>query len=93
MSEPLPRWILNHLCLFHWLTGLDCPLCGLTRAMFALVKGEWREALRYNALSPLAVAMLATLFWRHPWRGRLWSAGIAAFGAYGVWRVLAHFAG
>jgi len=84
----LPRWILSHLCLFHWLTGLDCPFCGLTSAMLAFTRGDWQAALRCNALSPLAVAMGASLFWNRPWRGRLWTAGIAAFGVYGAWRVL-----
>jgi hypothetical protein len=51
-------------------------------------RGQWREAIHYNVLSPLGAAMLATLFWNHPLRGKLWTAGIAAFGVYGVWRVL-----
>ena len=51
------------LCGFHWLTGRPCPLCGLTRAMFALAKGHWTVALGFNALSPLAFAMVAGLFW------------------------------
>ena len=93
MSEPLLRWVLSHLCLFHWITGIRCPLCGLTHAMLALARGDWRAAIRFNALSPLAALMLATLFWNRPWRGRLWSAGIAAFAAYGGWRVLADWSG
>jgi hypothetical protein len=52
-----------HLCGFRWLTGRPCPLCGLTRAMFALAKGHWSEALAFNALSPLAFVMLAGLLW------------------------------
>ena len=88
MSEPLPRWILNHLCLFHWWTGLDCPLCGLTRAMLSLAHGNWRAALHYNALSPVAVTMMATLFWNHPWRARIWTAGIVSFAVYGIWRIV-----
>lgn len=88
MSAPWLHSILNHVCLFHWLTGLDCPLCGMTRAMLAMGRGHWREAIRYNALSPLGAAMLATLFWNHPLRGKLWTAGTVAFGVYGVWRVL-----
>jgi len=89
MSVPWPHWIPSHLCLFHSLTGLDCPLCGMTRAVLAMAHGRWHEAIRYNALSPLGVAMLATLFWNHPVRGKLWTAGLLAFGTYGVWRVLA----
>jgi hypothetical protein len=76
------------LCGFHWLTGHPCPLCGLTRAMFALAKGHWSEALGFNALSPLAFPMLAGLFWNDgPMRRRIWTCGIAAFAIYGVCRI------
>jgi len=76
------------LCAFHWLTGRPCPLCGMTRALFALAKGRFGEALHFNALSPLGFAMLFSLFWSGAWRARLWSVGIAAFAAYGIWRVI-----
>jgi hypothetical protein len=76
------------LCGFHWLTGLPCPLCGLTRGLFAFVKGQWAAAVGFNALTPLAFAMLLALFWRGRWTARLWSAGVAAFAVYGVWRVV-----
>jgi Protein of unknown function (DUF2752) len=79
-----PRW---RLCPFHWLTGLDCPLCGLTRALFALAKGRWVESARFHALAPLAVAMLAALLWRTRWTRPLWTAGIGAFALYGVIRL------
>jgi hypothetical protein len=83
--SPQPGWTL---CAFHWLTGLDCPLCGLTRGVCALAKGHWREALAFHALTPLGFTMLFALFWEHPLRGRLWSIGIALFAMYGVWRAL-----
>lgn len=67
-------------------------MCGLTRAMLRLTHGDLRAAIRLNALSPLAVLMTATLFWNHRWRGRIWTAGIAAFGVYGVWRVIGQLA-
>jgi len=80
-----PRYLL---CGFHWLTGRECPLCGLTRALFALAKGHLTEALGFNALAPVGFLMLFSLFWRIPGRERLWTWGIAAFGVYGVWRVV-----
>ncbi len=76
------------LCAFHWLTGRECPLCGLTRGLCALAKGQVADAIRLNALTPLALAMLLALFWRGPRTARLWSAGIAAFAVYGVWRLV-----
>jgi hypothetical protein len=80
-----PAWTL---CGFHWITGLECPLCGLTRGLCAFAKGHFREAFAFHALTPLAFAMLFTLFWEHPLRGKLWSVGIAMFGLYGVWRLI-----
>jgi len=79
-----PAWTL---CGFHWLTGLDCPLCGLTRGLCAFAKGRFREAFAFNALTPLGFGMLFSLFWDHPLRGKLWNAGIVLFLVYGVWRV------
>jgi len=76
------------VCGFHYLTGRPCPLCGLTRALFALAKGHGGEALRLHPLAPLGFAMLFALFWDHPLRGRLWMAGIAAFAVYGLWRAI-----
>jgi hypothetical protein len=75
------------LCGFRWLTGRPCPFCGLTRALFALAKGQWRDAIRFNGLSPLAFAMLFALPWNGRVRDRLWTAGLAAFAVYGVCRV------
>jgi uncharacterized protein DUF2752 len=86
---PLPAQPAIRLCGFYWLTGLSCPLCGLTHGVFALAKGHWLEALHWNALSPLGFAMLFSLIWDHPLRARLWTAGIAMFGVYGLYRIIA----
>ena len=76
------------LCGFYWLTGRPCPLCGLTRALFALAKGHWAESLHFHALSPLGLAMLLSLFWETRLRAKLWTAGIVAFAGYGLVRIL-----
>ena len=76
------------VCGFRWLTGLPCPLCGLTRGMFALAKGHVGEALHWHALSPLAALMLLGVVWNPPRVARLWLPCLAAFGVYGVWRMI-----
>ncbi len=47
------------ICQFHRLTGLNCPGCGMTRALFALLHGEFLQALRDNALGVFTLAALA----------------------------------
>jgi hypothetical protein len=46
------------VCLFHSLTGLNCPGCGMTRALYALLHGDFRLALKDNALFVLTSAAL-----------------------------------
>lgn len=45
MSETL---ILS--CRFHDLTGLYCPGCGSGRAVAATLRGDFREAFRWNPM-------------------------------------------
>jgi hypothetical protein len=59
----------------------------MTRAMFALAKGNVRQAIGFNALSPLGFAMLLWLVWDGSPRARWWRAGLAAFAVYGVLRI------
>ena len=47
------------VCMFHSLTGLNCPGCGTTRALYALLHGNLRLALKDNALFVLTLAALA----------------------------------
>ncbi len=61
------------LCMFHRLTGWNCPGCGGLRATHQLLHGHISEALRFNALVVLAVPVLLTLGLRWLWvrvRGR-----------------------
>jgi hypothetical protein len=52
------------VCLFHQLTGLNCPGCGGTRAAYQLLHGHLLSALRDNALFILAlVALMARGVW------------------------------
>jgi hypothetical protein len=55
------------VCLFHSLTGLNCPGCGMTRALYALLHGNFRLALKDNALFVLAFAVLILAGVRFLW--------------------------
>ena len=84
----MPAGPMVPLCGFHWLTGRPCPLCGMTRALFALAKGHWTEAVHFHALAPVGFAMVFALFWPGRWRDWLWKGGAAALAVYGIWRVI-----
>ena len=55
-------------CVFHRMTGLQCPGCGGLRAVHHLLHGEIWTAFRYNELVVLGAPWAAWLIvrrWRH----------------------------
>ena len=64
LGVPMPR------CIFHELTGWECPGCGSQRALLDLIHGHPLQAWRHNLLLPFAVA-LVLLLWLLPPRSRL----------------------
>jgi hypothetical protein len=90
-------------CVFHAVTGLHCPGCGLTRMLHALVHGDVARAWSMNPLAmvalPLLAAMLAQWWLARPllpsWLSRFAHDGrawIVALIAFGVLRNLPMFA-
>jgi hypothetical protein len=45
------------LCLFKRLTGMACPTCGFTRGVISLLHGHVAQALLYNPLLYLILAL------------------------------------
>ena len=76
-------------CVFHALTGLDCPGCGTTRALHELLHGNVGAAF---ALNPMLFAMMFTFlcaipalargrspgFLHRPWFG--WTSVVVVIG-------------
>ena len=76
------------VCQFHRLTGLNCPGCGMTRALYALLHGDLATALRDNALLVLGLPVLLA---RGLWLAVKRSRGQAAtdfFPARSLWVLL-----
>ncbi len=81
---PPEQYAFYPRCLFHVVTGLDCPGCGGLRAAHRLLHGDVAAAFAFN---PLLVALLPVFAWvllgwavrattgrawPHPFRRRGW---------------------
>lgn len=95
-AEP-PEWLF---CPFRWLTGLPCPLCGMTRALCAIGHGRFGLAVELHAISPLVLAMFAGGFFGSlaqlggwlppppPWmQRRMFAALLVLLLGYWAWRL------
>jgi hypothetical protein len=93
---------LPDLCVFHRLTGWECPGCGMTRAFLRLLRGDWRGAWGFNpwSLPLLGLTLVAALLPRAALARALRSRalpglGWAALAALLAWwlavRILPHF--
>ena len=58
-----PQWIMcgHPVCLFRNL-GLPCYGCGMTRALYLLLHGEFATAYGYNSLIIIAAPLLLCLY-------------------------------
>ena len=53
----LPAWP----CPLQSALGIPCPGCGLSRAMTALLQGDWRASLTWHAFAPFLLAALVLI--------------------------------
>ncbi|MGN0442697.1 MAG: DUF2752 domain-containing protein [Acutalibacteraceae bacterium] len=56
-------------CVFHLITGLNCPGCGVSRMIISLINLDFEAAFRYNAalfvLSPVFLILAITIIVRY----------------------------
>lgn len=57
MSEISPAGVTLIPCIFHSVTDIPCPGCGMTRACVALVQGKFGVAWNYHPFSFLIVGL------------------------------------
>lgn len=54
-------------CPSYAFLGLYCPGCGITRALHALLHGQWAQAFAYNPLAILAAPLLLWMAFKPAW--------------------------
>lgn len=77
-------------CPVYAITGIPCPGCGMTRALFSALRMDWRQALRWNPMVyPLALccgyAVICFLMGRTRQAASIRFWGIAAMLMLAVW--------
>ncbi len=59
------------VCIHYYLFGFQCPLCGMTRAVYQFTHLQFASAINYNAVVALLpvyfVADILSLFIRKSW--------------------------
>jgi hypothetical protein len=68
-ARPLPF----EVCVFHWLTGLPCPTCGMTRAVCHAVHGHWAQSVAWHPAGLILVTgLFGWMLWAaaEAWTGR-----------------------
>ena len=50
-------------CVFYKITGIPCPTCYMTRAIFSLIHGDISAYFNYNAMAlPVGIVFLSEIF-------------------------------
>ncbi len=77
-------------CPLRALTGIPCPLCGMTRASVAAIHGHVSTSLAYNPAGILLLVAAVALIVRPAWLSRLrlstWAV-VVAVGTLWVWNI------
>ena len=72
-------------CPFYRLTGIPCPVCGMTRAYLAAFQLDFAAAFRMHPLWPTAVLLILLILWKE---GRIFRSRKKNVLFYVGWSVL-----
>ena len=65
-------WKFNPGCLIQKNFGIPCPSCGMTRALFALINGDFKLSLELHPmLLSIPILFVMFLFYEKLFSGRL----------------------
>ncbi|MDE0427545.1 MAG: DUF2752 domain-containing protein [Candidatus Poribacteria bacterium] len=56
-AEIVPEEVSLIPCLFHLVTDVPCPGCGMTRACLAITQGHFEDAWHYHPFSFLIIGL------------------------------------
>ena len=77
-------------CPLRTLTGIPCPLCGMTRACVAALHGHLGPSLAFNPAGALVLLAAIVAILRPQWLSRLripmWTI-VVALGAMWIWNI------
>jgi hypothetical protein len=66
---------LPSLCLVRNLTGMECPGCGISRAVWAVCRGEPAKAWGFNRAIVVVFPLLAVAYFKYVKKlAGIWSA-------------------
>ena len=61
---PIAFFFFRSGCPFYRLTGIPCPVCGMTRAYLAALRLNFSAAFRLHPLWPSAVPLIILILWK-----------------------------
>ncbi len=66
---------LPDICIFHHLFDVECPGCGMTRAISSILHGDLDAAIRFNRSVLVVFPLLCYVAASHLWNEMKWRHG------------------
>lgn len=75
-------YIVPFFCPFEAITGIQCPGCGMTRAVLSITAGDLGRAYQYNPFVFLLLFIVITSVLPTAWKGRIFANSRLAANAF-----------